>query len=345
MVSIIILNYNGKEFLEKCLSSVLGQSYSDFEIIFIDNASQDDSFGFVKKNFTDSRLKCYKAEKNLGFAGGNNFGYSYCSGEYIVLLNNDTVVDKDWLKYLVQTIKSDRYIGIVQSLVYTEGIPVKYYEMNGTINLLGHNVMGFFEIDREGRGEILQANGASVIINRELIEKTGRLFLDEYFLYAEDTYLSLKARFCGYQVLHNSKSIVHHKGNATTGKQVRADLYFYQERNRLLNFFLFFDSKFIAKYIPVFILNYKLKFLYCLFSKKYSMKGLFRSYFWFWKNIKWIKKQRKIIKGYKEVKDNDILRMISCKIFNGENILERFFNCILFLYCVLTFIKVYENAK
>lgn len=345
MISIIVLNYNGKEFIGNCIKSVLEQTYNDFEIIIIDNNSNDGSYDYLINNFNDKRIKCYRSEKNLGFAGGNNFGLKYCSGELIVLLNNDTVVEKDWLKYLVQTIKSDNNIGLVQSLVYTEGIPMIYYEKNGTINLWGHNVMRFFNIDENGLGEILLASGTSVIINRELIEKTGGIFLDEYFLYSEDTFLSLKAKFCGYKLLHTSKSVVHHIGNATTKNQIRSDLYFYQERNRLLNFFIFFDKKFIFKYIPIFILNYKLKFFYCLFSKKYSLKGLFRSYFWFLGNFKWIKEQRRIIKNYKIVSDNDILKLISSKIFNGSNILERFINSILFLYCKLTCIKIIENAK
>jgi GT2 family glycosyltransferase len=345
MVSIIILNYNGKEFLKDCLNSVFTQSFADFEIIFVDNGSNDDSLEFVKNNFTDSRLRIFSAEKNLGFAGGNNFGLKYAKGSFIVLLNNDTVVEKDWLKILIDTIESDEQIGIVQSLVYTEGIPEKYYKKNGTINLFGHNIMEVFDIDENGTGEIIQATACSLIVRKDLLDKTGGLFLDEYFLYAEDTFLSLKAKFAGLQLLHNSKSVVHHKGGGTTKKQISSDIYYYQERNRLLNFFLFFDSIFIIKYILLFILNYKLKFFYCLFSGRYSMKGLFRSYFWFLGNIKWIKNQRRIIKSYKIVSDNDILKLISCKIFNGNNIFERVINSIILLYCKLTGIKVFENAK
>jgi len=344
-VSIIILNYNGKEFLNDCLNSVIEQSFSDFEIIFIDNASTDGSYEFISENFKETRIKSFRTEKNLGFAGGNNYGLKQCGGDYIVLLNNDTIVEKDWLKYLVEIIQQDTKTGIAQSLVYTEGIPLKYYEKNGTVNLFGHNIMEVFDINDEGIGDIIQATGCSLIVCRELIEKTGGLFPDEYFLYAEDTYLSLKAKFAGYNLLHTSKSIVHHKGSGTTGKQIPSKIYFYQERNRLLNFFLFFDTKFIIKYIPLFVLNYKLKFFYCLFSKKYSLRGLFRSYFWFIFNIGWMKNERRKIKNFKIKNDNDILKLISCKMFNGNNTFERFMNKMLLLYCRITRIKVLENAK
>lgn len=344
-ISILLLNHNGKSFLKDCIQSVLSQSFQDFEIIFVDNASDDDSLEFVKNNFFDTRLRIFSAEKNLGFAGGNNLGLKYATGSYIVLLNNDTVVEKDWLKNLVETIQTDENIGIVQSLVYTEGIPAKYYLKNGTINLLGHNIMEVFGIDENGTGEIIQATGCSLIVRKDLLDKTGGLFLDEYFLYAEDTYLSLKAKFSGYKIIHTSKSVVHHKGSGTTKNQLSSEIYFYQERNRILNFFLFFNTFFIVKYIPVFILNYKIKFFYCLFSKRYSLKSLIKSYFWFLGNISWIKKQRKAIKKFKVVSDNDVLKLISCKFSNGKSIPERMVNSMLLFYCKITHLKVLENAK
>ena len=345
MVSIIILNYNGKEFLKDCFNSVLAQSFDDFEIIFVDNASTDGSMDLMKNNFSDARIKIYSIKINIGFAGGNNFGLQYAKGNYVVLLNNDTVVDRDLLKYLVETIESGEQNGVVQSLVYTEGIPEKYYEKNGTINLFGHNIMEVFDINEDGIGEIIQATGCSLIVRKDFLDRTCGLFPDEYFLYAEDTYLSLKAKFAGYKILHTSKSIVRHKGSGTTKNQIPSEIYFYQERNRLLNFFLFFDTSFIIRYLPLFVVNYKLKFFYCLFSKRYSLKGLIRSYFWFWGNIPWIKKQRKKIKENKVVPDKKVLKFISCKFFNGNNIFEKTVNFFSLLYCKITGLNFLENAK
>ena len=344
-VSILLLNFNGKSFLKDCIESVLAQSYQDFEIIFVDNSSVDGSLEYVRETFKSDKLIIQATESNLGFAGGNNFALKYASGSFIVLLNNDTVVEKDWLKYLVETIQSDERIGIVQSLVYTEGIPGKYYLKNGTINLFGHNIMEVFEISDNGIGEIIQATGCSLIVRKDLLDKTGGLFHDEYFLYAEDTFLSLKAKFCGLKILHTSKSVVHHIGSGTTKNHIPSEIYFYQERNRLLNFLLFFNTSFIIKYIPLLASNFKLKFFYCIFSGKYSFKGLFRAYFWLIKNIGWIKKQRKIISKYKSVSDNEVLKYISCKYFNGNNIFERIVNSLFLFYCKITRLKVLENAK
>lgn len=339
------MNYNGRDFLEGCLDSVLGQTFNDFEIIFVDNNSTDDSINFIKSNFSDNRIKIVVSEKNLGFAGGNNLGLKNASGEYIVLLNNDTVVDKDWLKCLYELIDSETTIGIAQSLVITEGIPSKYYEKNGTVDLLGHNIMEVFDIEEDGIGEIFQATGCSLIIRKSLLDDIGGLFLDEYFAYAEDTFLCFKVKFFGKRIMHTSKSLVHHKGNATFKKHKSSSLYFYQERNRLLNFLLFFSKSFLIKYIPYLIFNFFIKLFASLFEKKYSAIGLIRAYFWLTTHYKWIKEQRHKLNKLKTVDDNEVLKFLSSKIFNGDNFLERVINYFSLAYCKLTRIFVIENVK
>src|SRR5208283_3680269 len=93
LVSIVILNYNGKNCLSNCLSSVLDTKYSNFEVILVDNASTDYSLEMAQEVFgSDSRLRVVKNKTNVGFSGGNNVGFSFAKGDYIVFLNNDTVV-------------------------------------------------------------------------------------------------------------------------------------------------------------------------------------------------------------------------------------------------------------
>ncbi|MEZ4689089.1 MAG: glycosyltransferase family 2 protein [Ignavibacteria bacterium] len=266
-VSVIIVNYNGKHFLKECFESLSGQSFSDFEIIFVDNFSDDGSFEFVQENLNYGNVKFFRTDKNLGFAGGNNFGLKHCSGEYIVLLNNDTVVETDWLKELLDCITSHKDTGMAQSLVITEGIPLRYYEKNGTVNLLGHNVMEIFDIDKDGTGEIFQANGCSLIIKKELAHQLGGLFPDEYFAYSEDTYLCMKVKFRGLKIMHTSRSVVRHFGGGSGKNKKPSHLFFYQERNRLLNFLFFFNTGFVIRYIPYLIFNFYMKLVLSLFSK------------------------------------------------------------------------------
>lgn len=341
-VSILILNYNGKEFLEDCITSVLGQNYNDVEIILYDNNSADGSVEYAKENFDDIRLKIVAGKDNLGFAGGNNEALKYADGDLVVLLNNDTIVEKCWLTELIKCLNEENNAGMVQSLVITEGIPLKYYKKNGTINLFGHNIMEIFDIGSDGIGEIFQANGCSLMISKKLLDELGGLFPYEYFAYAEDTYLSFKVKFAGYKIYHNSKSIVHHKGSGTMKKYKNEFITFYQERNRLLNFLIFFSKTFRRKYYPLLVYNLILKLSYSIFTKKYSFKGILKSYYWIIKNSKTIEKERNKISPLKRVSEEEILMYISGKIANGNNIFEKILNEIILFYLRLVKIKVKE---
>lgn len=343
MVSIIILNYNGKVFLKDCLDSVLGQSYSDFEVILFDNCSSDGSVEFLKENYNTDKVKLIVSEKNLGFAGGNNEALKHADGDYIVLLNNDTIVEKSWLEELVRAVNFDANVGIAQSLVYTEGIPLKYFEMNGTLNLFGHNVMRFFDIGEDGIGDIFMVTGCSFIIKREVLNSIHGLFLDEYFAYAEDSYLSFKIKFAGYRSIHNSKSVVRHLGGATMKKYRSRFVTYYQERNRILNYLIFFSDSFRRKYYPYLMMNMLLKFTYSLFIRKYSFLGLVKAYYWICTNSNWIAGQRAEAGKIKKVNEEDVLKILSGKIANGDNLLEVIINRISLTYLKLVNIKVFES--
>jgi GT2 family glycosyltransferase len=116
-VSIVTVNYNGRRYLETLLPSLRAIDYpaDRYEVLVVDNASDDDSAAFVQRSFPNVRL--VQAERNRGFAGGNNLGIRTARGEYIALVNNDTLVDRSWLRALVETAGSDPRIGMVGSKV------------------------------------------------------------------------------------------------------------------------------------------------------------------------------------------------------------------------------------
>ncbi len=121
-VSILIVNYNGRHLLEDCLVSVFENEYpqKSYEVILVDNDSQDESTHYVKEHFP--QIKLIESQENLGFAGGNNLALNYARGEYIVLLNNDTKVDKNWLSTLVETAQKHKKVGLINSKLFF-GIP------------------------------------------------------------------------------------------------------------------------------------------------------------------------------------------------------------------------------
>ena len=103
LVSIIILNYNGKDYVEECLDSVLNQTYKNMEVIVVDNASKDGSLEILRDKYM-SKIMLIENDKNLGFAEGNNVAYKKTKGEFIALLNNDAVADNEWLYKFISAV-------------------------------------------------------------------------------------------------------------------------------------------------------------------------------------------------------------------------------------------------
>ncbi|MBK6772084.1 MAG: hypothetical protein IPG78_08165 [Ignavibacteria bacterium] len=145
--------------------------------------------------------------------------------------------------------------------------------------------------------------------------------------------------------MHTSASIVDHFGGGASGSKDPSFMFFYQERNRLMNFLLFFSGKFIVKYIPVLILNFFLKSAASVVSNKYSFSKLVKAYFWLMKNQQLIRERRKSLDKIKRVNEDEVLKYISGKLFNGDNVFERGFNFIMLLYCKVTGIHILENKR
>lgn len=330
-VSIIILNYNGKQFLKDCLTAVLGQTYSNFEIIFFDNNSTDGSLEYVKSEFTDSRLKIFCSDRNIGFAGGNNEALKHCSNDLVVLLNNDTVVKDSWLSELVSAM--DTRGTIASSFVKTKGIPDKYYKTNGSVSYMMYNVMNIFpDISDE-----FYPNGCSLIFRKSEI---GEPFDSDYFFYGEDVYLGLKARFMGMRVKFIKDSVVEHFG----GGAPSADTFrtFCIERNRFLNLYSFFSFWFIVRLMPYVAINHTAKLIYSLFSKRYSTIGLLKAYFWFYVNIPLVMQKRKKLSALKKADEKEIIKYITSKIVNDGSMISSIINSISYIYSRCVGIKPIE---
>jgi len=332
MVSIIIVNFNGVDFLKDCLSSLMNQTYKDFEIILVDNGSKDNSVSFVKNHFPE--VVVVEAEGNRGYATGNNIGYEHSKGENIVLLNNDTILTPNWLEELVNAIKPNE-IAIASSLIITDNIPHKYYERNGSLNLFGHNIMKIFNKPEN----LFYCGGASLIYKKSLL---GKPFDDDYFAYSEDVYLSLRARFYGYKVVHTNDSVLRHIGSATFKKEKSDFLTFYQERNRILTFLLFYSKTAIIKMFPYFVFNLFFKIILSFFPNKYSFKGVIKAYYSLMKDIKRINLKKKDLRKDFTVSENEVISWMTCKILNEETNHSRIINHCSYLYCKLVGLKTVE---
>jgi GT2 family glycosyltransferase len=307
-VSIVIVNYNGAGLLGPCLESVFSQQYRPLDVVVVDNASTDGSRELLERRFPEARVLFNK--ENRGFAEATNQGVAYATNDRIVLLNNDTIVDRNWLSGLLKA-AYEPGVAVVTSKVVTEGIPGAFYEMNGTLNYLGYNIMRVFQ----DLSMVFFAGGASLTFSKQMV---GLPFLPEYFLYHEDVFLSWRMRLRGFDVRMAQDSLVHHVGSATTKRQPSALVTFYQERNRLLNALLLYEGGTLLRLIPFFVVDAAAKIGVALVGRGKSLAGLGRAYGWIITHPAWIRLMRKRLQGERSSGDRDILRLMSSRLLEGE---------------------------
>jgi GT2 family glycosyltransferase len=343
-VSVIITTFNSRETLVSCLESVLAQKDApEFETIVVDNGSSDGTPESVSKRFPSVRT--VRLGRNLGFAGGNNAGVMAARGEWTVLLNDDTVVEPWWLRELIAPLERGS-ADLVSSRIYTQGIDSRCYEKNGSISLLGYNIMRVFE-DSE---TLFSASGCSSAFSKGLFPEP---FDGDYFFYSEDVYLSLRARFMGLRVKQAPLSVVRHIGSATTGRMPRRIVTFYQERNRLLNLLLFFSKSVLLRLAPLMIADAAVKIMLSSaaaladFRKKgkKSPAGVLQAYAWFFTHTRTLIAKRKKIQSGKTEKDSEVLALMSGKFVNGDSLAAKLVNGIAYGYCALTGLRTVEFGE
>lgn len=218
LVSIVIPNWNGKKFLAGCLDSLAKQTYPNIEVIIIDNGSHDGSIEFLQENYP--YVKLGRFEKNTGFSVAVNRGIQDSTGEFVALLNNDTIVDPNWTSELVRAMKEHPEISSAgcKMLAYDDHTMLDGagdgYRRGGLPGRIGHRERdtGRFDTPRY----ILGACGGAALYRRELFDDIG-FFDDDYFAYLEDVDFGLRAQSAGHKCYYVPTSIVYHLGCGTTG--------------------------------------------------------------------------------------------------------------------------------
>jgi GT2 family glycosyltransferase len=215
-VSVIIVNYNKKDLLGKCLESVFGSDYPNFEVVLVDNASTDESVELVKKKFgTKCFLKIIQDSENLGAALGRNIGVKAAKGEYMVFLDNDTEVCKNWLWELVRVLESDHTIGAAQCKLISVCDKKRFDSAGGLVDGFGFPVeRGAQEKDvgqYDKLDEIFWAKGAAFAVRRNVLIEAG-YFDSDYFLEYEEIDLCWRIWLRGYRIVFVPSSVVFHVG-------------------------------------------------------------------------------------------------------------------------------------
>ena len=341
LVSIVILNYNGKGYTKALLDSIKKIDFpkNKIETIIVDNGSTDGSQEFIKKNYP--YVKQIENKQNLGFDEGTNSGVRHAKGKYVAMLSNDIIVDKNWLKELVNAIESDKRIGIVEPRLFNK-TPNGNYEIDeyGTTSLF--QTLAFrSDIKKRPKNPIKVFTPTSACLyRRELVDLP---FDKDYFAYAEDTYFGWKIRLMGYEIIQVQNSVLYHEGSATI-KKINRNRYFefLAERNKLLNILTFYEGKTLTKLIPLLALFTILVNLYDMKSIKIRIKA----YLWILSNLQSVTQKRKKIQSLRKIPDKEITPLMSSKFIDEKNV-KRGINKILIkilnkyssLYCRIAGIK------
>ena len=247
LVSIIIVNWNAKAYLKGCFESILSQTFTDYEIILVDNASSDGSVVFVKDNFPQVRI--ITNNENMGFAQGNNIGIENSTGKIIVLFNPDAIADKEWLSILVNVIQSSEKIAAVAGKMYYLGDKYGKDAVFCTwskINPYSASPYNFH--DDEPISKVDYLSGAAMVIKRDILEKIGLLDSD-YFLYFEETDLCARMIRGGYDLMYVPSGIVWHAVSALSNSTNKI---YYMERSRIRFTVKNFDVLYIISFFFIF---------------------------------------------------------------------------------------------
>jgi GT2 family glycosyltransferase len=237
LVSIITINYNQPKITCEFLRSLKKLTYSNFEVIVIDNASEEDPTLVIKSEFPSIRF--YRTTKNLGFSGGNNVGMKLALGEYFFIVNNDTeIADPNLLEKLIEPFEKDQSIGMVSP-------KIRYFDFPEMIQFAGYHKINSFtgrnsqvgdrEIDKgqyNTSGFTNYANGAAMMVKRKVTQKVG-VFTDHFFLMYEELDWSAQTIKYGYKIYYQAEVYLLHKESMSVGKTSPLKVY-YNNRNRIM---------------------------------------------------------------------------------------------------------------
>ncbi len=290
--SVIVLNYNGKHCIGITFNSLIKLNYptNRYEIIVVDNGSTDDSVSTVEKiqNLNpklqaNPKIQILKLKQNIGFAGGNNEGIRKAKGKYVVLLNNDCTVDRNWLKELVAVAEKDEKIFAVNPKVYlgetnkiqNAGIRVFANGYSQDRGAEPKNNVQDYEDDKGQYDKKVPVDAVCAVASlyrKKTLEKIG-LLDDSFFLYYEDVELSLRAKKAGYKLIYAPKAIARHLHSASS-VELSPFFIYHAEKGRLLLLILQFPLKVFFAELLKFSAKSVLRLLYGVKNPKRFLQQL-----------------------------------------------------------------------
>ncbi|MFH0790112.1 MAG: glycosyltransferase family 2 protein [Candidatus Omnitrophota bacterium] len=329
LISVVVLNYNGQGFLDDCLESVLKSDYNNFELILVDNASTDNSFKSAEMKFGGyPHFKMIQNSENLFFAEGNNRGIKEAKGEYVVVLNNDTVVQPNWLREIAYVMQ-DKTIGAAQPKILSQKDPSRIDYAGADLDKYGYaRGRGYGELDAgqfNKAEQIFYAGGTAMVVRKSIFDEVG--FFDAKFgAHWEDVDLSWRIRLRGYKIMFIPKAVVYHKGSQSMSLFVaKYRVAWYVRKNRIAGLIKNYSLFNLVKRLPVLLLIYwliSMKELVFDRSIKLAMSSVL-AVIWNIKELPYILRQRKLVQTkIRVVSDAQVVNFMQRSIILTRKIIK-----------------------
>lgn len=340
-VTLVIVNYNSGADLAACLASVLRQDFDGMEIIIVDNASTDGSLESIQALTYIYPLTIIRSQANLGYAGGNNLGFEHARGEYVAVLNPDTLVDPGWLTELARALDEHPKAGLVTPKILLLDQPEKINTCGNVITMSGLTFCRGLEEPQDHYPDferIPAVSGAAFLIKRSVLQEIGG-FDERFFVYYEDTDLSLRAMLAGYELYYVPTAIVYHKYNF----RYSATKSFYQERNRFLALMKTLHWRTLLAMSPSLLVAEIIAWGYALLHGPRHVQSKFNAYRWMIHNFSQIRSAHQQAQTLRRVPDRQLLNLFGSRLIFTQtttprlaNALDKLVNPFMVLFASLT---------
>lgn len=322
LVSVIIVGFNAKHFLPKCLGTLLAGSYKNIEVLYIDNGSEDGTSAYIRKYYPTITL--LQNGQNLGFSPAHEGILEKTKGDAILLLNTDTILKKNLLFDLVKALYERENIGAVQPqiLMYPEKNKLdsagSFLLLNGLLYHVGYDKDASPPLYNKPM-EIFSTKGAIMLIRKKVLEKVSfpptdghesSIFDNDYFTAFEDTDLCHRIWLAGYRILYVPSAKAYHIGGGATNKMLRSFVRYHSEKNRLATYLKNLSTQYLFVMLPRILIMLQLESLgFLLLKRRIDIAwAIERAILWNIVHLRQIlAKRRYVQKHIRAVSDSDFL--------------------------------------